>query len=629
MASGTLNFSASAQSGSYIDSKAVWESTKNTASNKSDVTVKLYVRKGNTNSTLTTATSGSWPYSLSVAGSKISGAKSLSVLEDWVLVATKTVKGISHNADGSKSVTIACSVSAPSGTSFAGHKTSGSGTATLDNIARASTITSAGDVILGNKCRVKWTPADSSFRFKLKFSIDGWSHTTGTIHPNKTTAYTYTGYTIPLEAARQLMYTATGTMAVTLYTYSDSDASKQVGSDTETFKVTVPDIVDTQPDVTMVLSPVGSLGSAFDGLYIQGKTKVTAELTAEGKYDASVIDSYLKIDGQVYGLDSEYTSGYLDRYGDIVCYGCADDSRGYIGSTSQVIHVIAYTKPQIVPVTGEDEVIAARCDANGNLLDSGTYLKIRAKRIYSPVVSEGVQKNFCRIQYRYKLSGASSYSGWNTVLDGASLDTDEVSSAALLGGVLAVDNSYLVQVRVIDDIGQYSTTTIEIPTDKVYMHRDKNRRALAIGKYIEHDNCIDIADDIALLIRGEKWVSLGLSNGVTETTSNCGRGPSNTGCFYRVVNGNHVYIAFNCGFEFNGDAVVINLDAIPQKLCPARSIYGLIVGSGPVIARVRISSEGNITIDRVQQMTSAGATTGLSVGWIDGYIDYFLQGGNT
>ena len=623
MASGTLNFPQSASSGSYIDTKVEWTSDAYKSENYSNVTAKLYVKKGHTSQALTTATSGAWKYSLTVNGKTASGSVSKSVLTDWVLVATKTVKEISHSSDGSKSITISGSVSAPSGTSYAGHTSKGSGTATLDNIARASTITSAGDVILGNKCSVKWTPADSSFRFKLKFSMDGWSHTTGAIHPNKTTAYTYTGYTIPLEAAKQLMYAATGTMTVALYTYSDSDASKQVGSNTKTFKVTVPDTADTQPKVTMVLSPVGSLGSVFDGLYIQGKTKIKADLTATAKYDASVLDTYMKVNGVVYDSDEEYTSEYLANYGDIECHGYASDSRGYIGSTSQTITVIAYSKPQILPTTGEDEVIAGRCDADGNLLDSGTYLKIKAKRSYSPIVSDGVQHNFCRIQYRYKLSGASSYSSWNTVLDGATLDTDEIVSGALLGGVLAVDNSYLVQVRAIDDLEQYSYTTIEIPTDKVYMHRDKVRRALAIGKYIELDNCVDIAEDITLLVRGEKWVSLGLSDGVTESTSNCSRGASNTGCFYRVVNGNHVYIAFNCGFEYNGDAVTINLDTIPKELRPARYIYGLSVGGGPVIARVRITPAGNITINHAQHMTT-GATTGLSVSWIDGYIDYFL-----
>ena len=88
-------------------------------------------------------------------------------------------------------------------------------------------------------------------------------------------------------------------------------------------------------------------------------------------------------------------------------------------------------------------------------------------------------------------------------MPGESLSSDEIITGALLGGVLAVDSSYLVQVQSIDDVGECSITTISVPTDKVYMHRDVRKRSLAFGKYIEEENCIDIAEDIKVRIRGE------------------------------------------------------------------------------------------------------------------------------
>ena len=146
--------------------------------------------------------------------------------------------------------------------------------------------------------------------------------------------------------------------------------------------------------------------------------------------------------------------------------------------------------------------MAVRCDEGGNPTDSGTYLKIKAKRSYSKVTSDGVQKNFCKIRYQYKLESADSYSDWVTILDGNSLGSDVVETGALLGGVLAPDSSYLVRLGVVDDIGGSNSTTVSIPTDKVYMHRDKVRRSLAFGMYIQDDNCIDIAEDIKLRVRG-------------------------------------------------------------------------------------------------------------------------------
>ena len=423
---------------------------------------------------------------------------------------------VTHKDDGSGSVKVRTWMD----TGISAGEVSKSESLTLDTIPRAAKITSAGAVTLGNKCSVKWTPASKSFRYKLEFILGGWSHKTSAIHPNQTSAYTYSGYTIPLEAARQILFKAKETMTVKLYTYSDSDATKQIGSaDSETFTVTVPDTSDTQPSVTMELSPVSSLGSAFDGLYIQGKTKVKAELTAEGKYDASVMSTSVKVDGVTYDLDDDYTSENLSKYGDITVYGYTKDSRGYTGSISEKITVISYAKPQIQAASGESDVVAARCDANGNLIDSGTYLKIKAKRSYSPVKSGEVQHNFCKIQYRYKQENAASYSSWTTILAGDSLVSNEIITGPLLGGVLAVDGTYLVQVRAIDDVGEYGRTTITVPNDKVYMHRDKERRSLAFGKYIEDDNTVDIAADIDVKIRGDLevigkgWITPTLEDG--------------------------------------------------------------------------------------------------------------------
>lgn len=486
MASGTITNPKSATSGRYIESKIVWESASYPTTNTSDVTVKLYVRKGDTTQSLRIPTEGAWPYSLTVNGVNISGSAKLSVLEEFVLVATKTVKDIAHSSDGSKSITISGSVTAPSVSSLKNHKSSGSGMADLGVIPRSSTITAAADAVLGGNSNIKWTPASADFRYKLEFSIGNWKHITGAIHPNRTSAYTYTGV-IPLEAASQIP-ASTGTMTVTLYTYSDGGATKQIGSaDSETFKVTVPDNGETKPTVAMSLNPVGTLPGTFDGLYIQGKSKVQATLSAEGKYGASIRSYSMKVDRTTYGSEADYTSGFLNTAGSITVHGYATDSRGYTGSVSQNITVIGYGNPKIM------DVYAKRCDADGNLTDSGTYLKIKAKRSYSPVVADGNQKNFCQIRYRYKSASAASYSAWVTILTKNSLNSDEVITDAMLGGVLAVNSSYLVQVQAVDDIGGTADTTIVVPTDKVHTHKTKN--GLGLGKYCEGDNLLDVGWD--------------------------------------------------------------------------------------------------------------------------------------
>ena len=369
----------------------------------------------------------------------------------------------------------------------------------LTTIPRASEITSAADVTLGNKCSVKWTPKAAAFRYKLKFSLGDWSYTSSTIWPNKTTEYTHSAYTIPLEVAKQIPNARIGSMKVELYTYSDSGATVLVGNaDSETFAVTVPDNDSTRPAVSMTLTPVSSLAAKFAGLHIQGKTKVQAALTAEGKLDATIKSYSMKVAGTTYDSDDSYTSGYLTSSGKETVYGYANDSRGITGSVSQEIAVISYQGPKILAAAGEDGVVAARCDETGELNDAGTYLKIKAKRSYSPVVADGVQKNFCKIQYRYKLENAASYSSWTTILAGDAAG-DEIVTGALLGGVLSNESSYVVQVQAIDDIGESATTTVHVMTETVYWHRTRN--GLGLGKYVEGENLLDVAWDTHL--RGE------------------------------------------------------------------------------------------------------------------------------
>ena len=457
--------------------------------NTSNITVELKIK-------CTAFSDGAWNLdrkpSVSLSVNKAAKTPTINFIDtrNYVTCTIATWTGnVTHTNDG----TLSCPISASfehygSGSLDAG---SASGNAGLDTIPRASTLTSAANVTLGNKCSVKWVPKAASFRYKLKFSLGSWSYTTGAIHPNTTSAYTYTGYTIPLTVANQIPNAKTGTMTVSLYTYSNSGATTQVGSaDSETFTVTVPDNSNTKPTVSMSLAPVHSLGSDFSGLYVQGKTKVKATLSATGKYSATIKSYSMKVGGTSYGSSASYTSGYLSASGSVSVTGYATDSRGYTGDVSGAVTVLPYSAPKItVSVCG-------RCDASGNLSDSGTYLKIQATRSYSTVTSGGVQKNFCQIRYRYKVASASSYSAWQPILAMSDLSSNTISTAPLLDGSLANDTSYLVQVGVIDHIGESTATTISIPTEAVHTHRARN--SIGFGKYSEIANCLDMGWDIEM-----------------------------------------------------------------------------------------------------------------------------------
>lgn len=502
MAKGTVNLSKSSTTGGYIIGKVEWESIADTGLNNSDITAKLYVRKLHHDMTLTVPTTGTWSFSLNVNGSNISGTVRESVLQDWVLIATKTVNNISHDPNGTKTIAITASVTAPNGTSLAGHVTKVSNASiTLDTIKRAATIIAVTDhtlnavtsVTLGNHIGVKFAPTSLAYTYKIDITVGSYTYSES-YQPTVSTAQTYlidTSVSARYEAfAKQIIGNppvATGTVKL-----STLSGSTLIGYDTETFQMTVPNNSSTQPSPGMTLQPVNTnLPTAFNGLYVQGKSRVGGSFAGSGKYNATIKSYSMSVGGKSYS--SPYASDILTQVGAVEVKGSATDSRGFTGTQTKSITVIPYSAPKI------NVSICDRCDANGNLTDSGTYLKIKAKRTYSKVESDGKAHNSCRIQFRYAVEGGS-FGAWQTILPAEST-SDEVETGPLLGGALSVASSYIVQVGVIDSLGEYSNTSYSVLSEAVFMHRRAGGQGMGLGKYCNQDGLLDVAWDTR--IRGD------------------------------------------------------------------------------------------------------------------------------
>ena len=480
MANGTINGTTSSQ---YCKSKIEWSSVPDVNSNTSIVTATLYYIRTNAYPTY----GDNWSFTISINGkvTSVSG-KALTINQDWVPALTATTE-VAHNEDGSKTITISAT-GGNSGTSVT--QTYCSGTVELDNIPRASVITAAEDVALGESCRIEWVPASTAYSYELQFSCLGWSHTVDKIQPKSTAPYVFVDYQLPLEDLAPLI---TGNPPVAdvnlmLVTYS---GQTQIGSESKsTFKVTVPDNEDTKPIPNVQFAPI----TPIDNLYIQGKSKVKATFAGETKYGAEIVKYSFSVEGRSY--DSSYESDYLSQSGDLVVKGTVTDSRGYSRTEEIPIYVLPYGSPKI------KVEICGRCDKDGNLSDEGTHLRIKATREYSKLIMDGEQHNFCDIMYRYKTSlEESKYGLWNTWLDGDSLQTD-ICDGVAYDAELAVNTSYLVQVAVEDTVGELKYTTFLLPTAKVYWHRDGKRRSFAFGGYVEEYNAFTIANDIVFRAMG-------------------------------------------------------------------------------------------------------------------------------
>ena len=422
-----------------------------------------------------------------------------------------------------------------------------------------------------------------------------------------------------------------GKLKFTFQAFTDSAYSKQIGTDSSReITLSIPDIDATQPTATLTVAPESSLASPFNTLYIKGKTKAKATLASgAGKYGAT-IKSYKVTIGTQSG-NSPLTSDPLLTAGDLIVTGTVTDSRGYSRTYEKTITVIDHSAPRIIPISGQSSVIAARCNDAGELDSNGTYLLIAAKRAYSKVVASGVQKNYCRIEYRYKVEGGT-YSSWTDIL-ARTATSDEVVTSALLGGNLSTASTYMVQIRAIDDLGEAGSTTIFVSTEKVYMHRSGRLNSIGIGKYAEEENTVDIGEDMTTIFRGEvqfqseAWVSRALGTNVVASTVNSGRW-GGSGVFYRVcAGGKHIYVAFNVSFTTSSSTVRAESETIPSAYRPPYDVYALCpVGfsdNSRGIATVSVSPSGRVNIYAVHKLPGATLSTGETVKWIDGYVDFW------
>lgn len=481
MAKGTIYGTTNNQ---YIESKIEWSSIASTSSNSSVVTASLYYRR--TNQGFTTSGTGSFIVSID-NGTKVPFSKYIIITyNEWTLVGTKT-KTITHSGDGTKSITIAAAGSIPD-TKL--DSTSCIGTAVLDTIPRASTITSANSVTLGSRCKIKWTPMAASFYYKVKFSLGSWSYTTPSFKPGITTEYTYTDYPVPIDVAAYFPNSKTATMTATLYTYSNSDATTQIGSaSSKTFEVILDENESTKPNITMSLSPI-TPDTKFEALYLQSRSNVQASFSGEGKYGATIKSYNMQVNGKTYA--SPYTSDILSKSGKLNVVGTVVDSRGFTNIQTIEIDVIPYYAPYLAPYEGYQRVVCERCLENGTASLKGTFLHVKGTRNYAKINSNGIV-NTCSVRCRYKPEGGewSHESGSGIAV---LLNTDTTTDAfdkILDGVVLDLKKSYTVELSIGDDTYLPIVKTYDIPSESVTFHLKQGGKGAAFGKYAQEDNLLE------------------------------------------------------------------------------------------------------------------------------------------
>lgn len=122
------------------------------------------------------------------------------------------------------------------------------------------------------------------------------------------------------------------------------------------------------------------------------------------------------------------------------------------------------------------------------------------------------------------------------------------------------------------------------------------------------------------------WISRALSAGVSESTVSSGRWGGTGVCYKVSAGGKHVYIAFNVSFSTSAGTIRVESETIPfPPSHDVKAICSVGFADGSLgIATVGISPVGEVNIYAVHQLPGAALSTGETVTWIDGYIDYWI-----
>ena len=374
------------------------------------------------------------------------------------LIASGTM-WIAHGTDGTKTFTI----SAFTGWLYSSHNYSASATNhSLTQIPRKATITAAAD----------FTDMDNptiSFSNPGGFPIHVW------LEPNPNSTHLCIRENIPntgkytwnlSDAERDQLRNSCpeNSCLIRFGLYTDIGDVRYSHYRNMVFRMT--ENPATRPTVTVSLSPDNSaLPGVFDGLYVQGKSKVNVALSAEGKYKANIQSYSATVEEKNYA-SAKFISGVITKSGTMDVTGYATDSRGFTGSASKQITVVPYTVPWITSFSVERQ-------------DDGTTVIAHLKGGVSPVENKNT-KNFS-----VTLNGVTqsiSTGGYN--VDETVAFTDVPTDATL------------VAEAKITDAFATATKDATLPTVAVTMDFHYSGSGIAMGKVAEEEGVLDVAWDI-------------------------------------------------------------------------------------------------------------------------------------
>lgn len=365
---------------------------------------------------------------------------------------------IEHEANGSKTISISGWISHRQFSSSENgyqHR--------LTDIPRAATITGCWDFNDTENPRITFSNPGG-------FNLSVWLEPNPTgdhlaVRENIPNTGSYT-WTLTDEERNQLRTACKGktcTIRVGLYSNNKQWASYQDKTYT---------IVNAPPSFTGVtVQAVNPFGS----LYLQSKSSIKFTVNgAKGIY-GSTIESY-SIKGGDYsysGKENTYTTGVLDKAGNIEFTVTVTDSRGFTASKTVNVNVTEYTYPTL-------KIEAYRCTSAGvKDIAKGTYIAVKATFTYCMITGNSIKSKYI------KINGTSKSTAFN-------------SGSVSVFGTYALNQTHTVEVSVTDAVGNSIKVQTEITIGKIPFVIPIHKNGLGAGRFCTVEGQFQVGFDLNL-----------------------------------------------------------------------------------------------------------------------------------
>ena len=339
----------------------------------------------------------------------------------------------------------------------------------------AKSLVSATSGNIGSPLTISITRYSTTFTHTLKYTF---LNASGTI-VSKTSA-TSVSWTPDMSLCNQIPSDPDGTCTITCETYNGSTL---VGTNTCEVNIAVPKSVQLEPQAgSFTVSPYNT-GTRAEGIaaFVQsyGRAEIginTAKISTAKSYGATPKSYRFSFEGA--SIDTApYRTGILHTAGTkkITCY--VTDTRERTTSIDVEFTVHDYSAPKL------GNVSIFRCNSNGVANDEGTYISAKGSFTFSSLGGA----NTATLQVRYGKNG-ESLGAYTNMSSGV---------AVMLGdGNVLTEATYLVEMRLIDQLGQGTIYTDYIDTVSVFFKGNEGGTAAGFGKPPERDNVLDIAWDL-------------------------------------------------------------------------------------------------------------------------------------